>query len=339
MPQFEIKELNLGLNQVLMDLAIWNIAEDSRNGPVLRFPEPTTIKYTDPCRRLLTNPVRDANPFFHLFETMWMFAGMNQIEPLLLFNPNMMQYSDDSKVLRGTAYGHRWRREWGDQLLEVVRQLTENPSSRQIVMSMWNPTDLFLKNSKDFACNLQVLFSTRPTENEILGRRILDMTVTNRSNDIVYGALGSNVFHFSMLLEYVAFHSGLLVGNYYQIANNLHLYTENEVSRRCYSAREELPRLSPSADHSLTEFGLSLDKEYIRNYVLTHDTESLTKGDYLHAVVNPLVRAYKCFKNTEVDAVDRIMSAQEMAEYCNSKPLRINCIEWLDRRLARRLGK
>jgi hypothetical protein len=53
---------------------------------------------------------------------------------------------------------------------------------------------------------------------------VLDMTVINRSNDMLLGALGANYVHFSFLQEYVALAAGFAVGRYNQISNNLHLY-------------------------------------------------------------------------------------------------------------------
>jgi hypothetical protein len=52
------------------------------------------------------------------------------------------------------------------------------------------------------------------------------MTVTNRSNDMIWGMLGTNVVHFSFLQEYMAAHLGVEVGVYNQMTNNLHVYTE-----------------------------------------------------------------------------------------------------------------
>ena len=114
---FKIEDPNEGLAEVLRALRKEGLEDTSRNGPVLRFPRPVCLHYPNPRQRILSSEVRDANPVFHLFETIWMFAGMNEIAPLLLYNPGMAQYSDDGTMLRGTAYGHRWRNHrWGDQL-------------------------------------------------------------------------------------------------------------------------------------------------------------------------------------------------------------------------------
>jgi hypothetical protein len=60
----------------------------------------------------------------------------------------------------------------------------------------------------------------------LFARRYLDMTVLNRSNDLVWGLLGANTVHFSFLQEYLAGLLRLEVGTYHQVTNNLHVYTE-----------------------------------------------------------------------------------------------------------------
>lgn len=93
-------------------------------------------------------------------------------------------------------------------------------------------TGRLLKNySKDVCCNVCAMFSIRSAlrpENPSsdIKYNYLDMTVINRSNDMIWGALGANVVHFSVLQEYLAAHLGVRVGKYNQITNNLHVYTE-----------------------------------------------------------------------------------------------------------------
>jgi len=56
---------------------------------------------------------------------------------------------------------------------------------------------------------------------------VLDMTVTNRSNDLIWGLLGANFVHFSILMEYMAARLGAEVGLYHHFTNNLHCYESN----------------------------------------------------------------------------------------------------------------
>lgn len=188
----------------------------SRVGEVLMVEEPVLVTYTHPCERVLFNRARDCNPFFHLFESLWMLAGRNDVAPLAYYNPRMVEYSDDGKTLNG-AYGYRWRKTfYFDQLSEMVSQLKEDSGSRRCVLEMWSAGADLYRMSKDKCCNTHAYFSVRDG--------CLDMTVCNRSNDLIWGMLGANVVHFSVLQEYLAACIGVEVGVYWQSSNNLHVY-------------------------------------------------------------------------------------------------------------------
>lgn len=335
---FKIEDPNEGLAEVLGALRRNGLTDSSRNGPVIRFDRPVCLHYPDPRRRLLSSPVRDCNVVFHLFETMWMFAGLCELEPLLLYNPGMAQYSDDERNLRGTAYGYRWRahKDWGDQICKVVQRLREDPTDRRAVLTMWDPCDLGTA-SKDYACNLQVIFSTRPSPQDG-APPVLDMTVTNRSNDLIYGAMGSNMFHFSMLLEYVAALCQFEVGSYYQVSSNLHVYTENPVAKRCLDGIELLKAdyISQLSDSTLTKLGLTEDRSEIAGYV--RNRNNVPEDAYLKSVVLPLVEAYHIFKiksrtGLNIPTAERIGASCSLAHACASEPLRLASEAWFQRRM------
>lgn len=251
----------------------------SRVGDVLMIEEPMTITYQKPLERVLFNQERDANPFFHLYESLWMLSGRNDVEPLKYYSSKIGDIaSDDGKTFNG-AYGYRWRTAWThptdipepiDQLKILIDHLKRVPNSRRAVLQMWNVEDdlLKLESTKDTCCNLSVLFSidnfpcpkcngtgnwynaAQHASDEVQGHggpneeaymeicpkcdgykleksSQLNMTVTNRSNDMIWGMLGANVVHFSFLQEYMAACIGVEVGVYNQFTNNLHVYTEN----------------------------------------------------------------------------------------------------------------
>jgi hypothetical protein len=191
----------------------------TRNGPVIKFPGPVVTHYSCPEERILWNATRDANPFFHLMECIWMLAGRNDLSSILPFNSNFASYAEPDGHFHG-AYGYRWRYAFGfDQLPAIVRTLKEDPSSRRVVLQMWSADiDLGHKLAKDLPCNTHIYFE--------IDRSLLNMTVCNRSNDMVWGAYGANAVHFSFLQQYLAEMLGVGIGMYYQFSNNMHLYTE-----------------------------------------------------------------------------------------------------------------
>lgn len=219
---FEVRNAHAAVPVVLQALAAEGATRPSRNGTVLKFRTPVTVVYKEPTERVVFHAVRDANPFFHLMEAVWMLAGRNDVNFVARFASNMRTFSDDGYTLNG-AYGHRWRKHFDvDQLVEVVEVLRANPDDRQQVIQMYDVrTDR--KPTKDVPCNLVAV----PQVND---DGALDLTVFNRSNDIVWGMLGANAVHFSYLQEFLATFIERPVGRYYQVSTNAHLYLDRYAS-------------------------------------------------------------------------------------------------------------
>lgn len=218
MKAFNVMNVNeafpLEINTIKHD----GVARQSRNGPVIEFPEPVATTYKSPMERVLFNKKRMCNPFFHSMEGLWIIGGYRDVEFLDYFNSQMKQYSDDGDTFWG-AYGWRLRSNNGfDQIEKAISLLKKNPADRRIVTTMWGP-ELDLGQSKlDHPCNTHIYWKVRDGA--------LHMTVCCRSNDLLYGKLGANVVHFSMLQEYVAHRAGYTVGPYTQMSDSLHVYTE-----------------------------------------------------------------------------------------------------------------
>jgi thymidylate synthase len=217
------------------------IERDSRNGRVLQVPGGVTTVYQQPTERVLFYPDRDANPFFHLYESLWMLAGRQDIAPLTLYAKQMSQYSDDGTTQRG-AYGYRWRNWFRvDQLPLIMEMLDRNHDERRAVLQMWDANCDLGRNYKDVPCNLTATFQIDHN-----GR--LNLTVFCRSNDIIWGAYGANAVHFSMLLEYMALAINCPVGTYTQVSVNWHGYLET--IKKSMSIIENLHTLDGPTFHS-----------------------------------------------------------------------------------------
>lgn len=231
-------------------LADEGIRAESRNGPVVVVPRPVVSVYSRPQERVLVSAKRDANPFFHLMESLWMLAGRNDAAFL---NRHIKDFGDRFAEKDGTvhdAYGHRWREALGfDQLNVIVQRLKKDPNDRQAVLQMWDSRneengeyeDLkyigendLLGDWKTRPCNTHVYFRIQHkalSENsgrvsDLWTRPILDMTLCCRSNDMVFGGYGANAVHFSFLQEYLAGRIGVDIGTFYQLSNNFHGYLE-----------------------------------------------------------------------------------------------------------------
>lgn len=215
---FDVRNINQAYAQGMKMIRFMagNKLTESRNGPVYRAPFPVTTVYRNPCERVLFDPVRDANPFFHLLEALWMLAGRNDVAWISQFNSTFGQFSDDGVTFNG-AYGYRWRTYFNtDQVAVAIKKLKENPYDRQVYIAMWDGFSDLTKKSKDIPCNLGIKFA--------FNNGSLDMMVTNRSNDIIWGAYGANCVHMSILHEYVSTVAGIPIGKYYQISMDYHAY-------------------------------------------------------------------------------------------------------------------
>lgn len=225
------------------------LSEASRNGPVRVAPGPVVTENLFPERRVLFSPKRNANPYFHFMESLWMLSGRSDLPWLCQFNRRMAEYSDDGGNTQPGAYGYRWRRHFGyDQLTEIIDLLAESPNTRRACLGMWDPWgvhamfeygkatgeyqlrgDLFgASGSKDVPCNTHIYFQLRETGQGYQ----LDMTVCCRSNDALWGAHGANAVHFSVLQEYMAARIGAAMGErvdmgvMVQFSNNYHIYPD-----------------------------------------------------------------------------------------------------------------
>ena len=137
-----------------MDLLIEDgYSEESRNGKVYRAKTPVTTVYERPAERVLFWHDRDANPFFHFMEGLWMLTGRNDLGFVHYYNKGMEKYSDDGESLHG-AYGWRWKDYFTiDQLQIIIQRLSEDPEDRRSVLQMWDPIGDLAREGKDVPCN------------------------------------------------------------------------------------------------------------------------------------------------------------------------------------------
>jgi len=302
------------------------VRSTSRNGNVITTNCPVTTVYELPMQRVLLSEKRDANPFFHLFESLWMLSGSNDATWLDRFVGDFSSRYAEKDGTQWGAYGHRWRQHFGfDQLDVVVRRLKKDPLDRRVVIQMWDATlDLFdpeelddetgrsFEEPKDVPCNTQIL--PRIVDGH------LDITITCRSNDVVWGAYGANAVHFSILQEYLAGRIGVHVGKMYQFSNNWHLY--EAVAERF----DPVPhRLYPGALPIGTDWN-AWDRDL--QVFMDRDLKSpIYKNQWFSAVAEPMWVAHSLWK-----IGDRI-GAQTEARRIAAPDWRTAVLEWMARRL------
>lgn len=306
-------------------------SSSSRVGDVLYIEEPVTLTYRNPKHRVLFNAARDANPFFHMFEALWMLSGSHYIQPLQHFSSKIGYFCSDDGITANGAYGRRWRHGLADhqsgdevdQIDHLIKHIRSQPETRRAVLQMWNVENDLMRidgssnpestYSKDVCCNTSVMFLARKDES----RRclVLDMTVTNRSNDLILGCLGANYVHFSILHEYVATAVGMEVGVYNQISNNLHVYTEaNGGFHPDKWLSDSTPLQNEPTPVPLFWYRDEFDQD-VNRLVELFSSEKIplpstlsSMGDWSKGVIDkvvvPMLCAYLCHKSREYDLCD-----------------------------------
>lgn len=313
------------------------VKRSSRNGPVLEYPEPVATVYDRPLERVLLDPIRDANPFLHLFESLWILAGRNDVAWPAQFAKQVATYSDDGKTFHG-AYGHRLRRDGRDQLEYVLRELKKNPESRRAVLSIWNAAHDLGTASKDLPCNTTLYVKIRD------GRLLL--TVCNRSNDMVWGLYGANVVQWSVLQEYLAARIGVAVGPLTTLSDSFHVYLDNPTWKHyeAHAPSVDLPyRTSRIATWPLVDVPCSFDEDLQR--WMNDPSEELgpmfpTRQPCLNSffwrVAGPLYRAWAAHKKNKTGLETLRKEAREYEEEYGSQGTKIDWFvaaeAWLERR-------
>jgi hypothetical protein len=319
------------------------IKRDSRNGGVYQHPEPVATVYSNPCERVIFHPWRDANPFFHFYESLWMLAGRRDIASLTRYVKRMASFSDDGET-QNAAYGYRWRHapvfepHWGgpvggeeDQLDLIIAGLQKNKDCRRQVLQIWDHARDLGVQTKDAACNIAVTFQVNHD-----GK--LDMTVFCRSNDIIWGCYGANAVHFSVLMEYIATSVGVPMGRYTQISVNWHAY-EDHAFLEHHSQEEDpgpyeyepvyaFPLMSTPREQwdldcaTFTSNGGSINPNW--------DQEKFS-DPFFRDVAYPIVMAHDFFKDP-FRPKGYFEPIYHWLSKCEASDWRLACTEWMQRR-------
>lgn len=325
--------LPLGL-QLVNEMGVPTV---SRGIETLEVPGPVTTVYRNPQRRVLFDEVRDANPFFHLVDSMWMLSGSNRADLLALFLESITQFSDDGDTFHG-AYGHRLRSGPVDQLAGVVALLREKPDTRQAVCSIWQPNIDLGAKTKDMPCNDMLMF--RIWEDK------LNLTVCNRSNDVIWGAYGANAVQFSILQEWVAARLNVPMGKYVQMSNSYHVYPSNPFWTAFLKGEHATghvynPYMNPDvqpyalANGPAEALAVQRDAEYLDMIARCDGAsyEELAKYAYTSSffqfVVVPMIEGYAMYKDGKhIQALKRLSDIVAV-------DWRVACTAWVLRRKER----
>lgn len=133
----------------------------------------------------------------------------------------------------GPVYGAQWRQFNGvDQLQFILDEIKNNPQSRRMILSAWNPADI----NKMALPPCHTLIQFYVADNK------LSLQLYQRSADIFLG-VPFNIASYALLLMMVAQVSGLEVGEFVHTLGDAHIYQNHFDQIKLQLSRE--PRKRP----------------------------------------------------------------------------------------------
>jgi thymidylate synthase len=211
------------------------VSQSSRVGPTAELLH-AALELRNPRDRWVSSRSPAINIAFALAEVVWIIRGRNDSAFLNYFNSRLPEFAGSGTTYHG-AYGHRLRHAMGfDQLNAAYDALRTNPTSRQVVLNIWNATTDFPLNngepaSPDVPCNVVAMLKVRDGK--------LEWTQIMRSNDLFRGFV-HNIVQFTCLHEIMAGWLGLDLGSYHHFSDSLHLY-DDDAADLARSSKCELP--------------------------------------------------------------------------------------------------
>lgn len=159
-----------------------------------------------------------------IHELIWFLKGDTNIKYLKDNGVSIWDEWADANGDLGPVYGKQWR-SWEtpsgqviDQFMDVLSQLKNNPDSRRIVISAWNPADL--PKMALSPCHALFQFYVTPSES---GKPKLSCQLYQRSADVFLG-VPFNIASYSLLTMMVAQECGLDYGDFIWTGGDTHIY-------------------------------------------------------------------------------------------------------------------
>lgn len=156
----------------------------------------------------------------------------------------------------GPIYGHQWRK-WGasetspgiDQIAKVVDQIRRDPTSRRLIVSAWNVSEL----DQMALAPCHSLFQFYVSHDDTGRPRRLDLQLYQRSADLAVG-VPFNIASYALLLMMVARSVRLEPGVFVHTMGDGHIYLNHIDGVRKQLEREPrpLPRVSFAKDVDLS---------------------------------------------------------------------------------------
>ena len=173
-----------------------------------------------------------------IYELLWFVSGDTNVRRLHEHNVTIWDEWADENGELGPVYGHQWR-SWPapdgrtiDQLSDVVRTIRENPDSRRMIVTAWNPGEIDRMALPPCHC----LFQFYVAEGK------LSCQLYQRSADTFLG-VPFNIASYALLTMMIAQCCGLVPGEFIHTTGDTHIYLNHFDQVREQLSRE--PRRLP----------------------------------------------------------------------------------------------
>ncbi|MFH5811420.1 thymidylate synthase [Companilactobacillus sp. FL22-1] len=154
----------------------------------------------------------------------------------------------------GDVYGAQWRhwqkRDGGfiDQIGDVIQQIKQNPDSRRLIVSAWNPEDIPTMALPP--CHTMFQFYVNDGK--------LSCQLYQRSGDLFLG-VPFNIASYALLTHLIARETGLEVGEFIHTLGDAHIYSNHLEQVKTQLSRKPLagPKLEITSDKSIFEIDVN----------------------------------------------------------------------------------
>jgi thymidylate synthase len=171
-----------------------------------------------------------------IHELLWFLQGDTNIKYLHDNGVSIWDEWADENGDLGPVYGYQWR-SWPrpdggsiDQISELVEQIRNNPDSRRLLVSAWNPADVGAMALPPCHCLFQFY----------VAQGKLSCQLYQRSADIFLG-VPFNIASYALLTLMLAQVTGLQPGDFVHTFGDAHLYSNHMQQVETQLAREPLP--------------------------------------------------------------------------------------------------
>ncbi len=185
-----------------------------------------------------------------IYELLWLLRGDTNIQYLHDHNVSIWDEWADANGDLGPVYGAQWRN-WNnegiDQIANVVNDIKNNPDSRRLIVSAWNPSVLPNEHEKNFAANVAAGKAALPPCHAFFQFYVtngkLSCQLYQRSADVFLG-VPFNIASYALLTHMIAQVCNLEVGDFVHTFGDVHIY--NNLVEQCELQLSRTPRELPT---------------------------------------------------------------------------------------------